>query len=68
MGVLRSVVIDCEELLAKADVATIWEFIDVGEPGLALETLSTQLDEYEAQVPVETQSRLSELRAYFGTG
>ena len=65
MGVLRSVVIDCEGALPAGDIATIWEFIDVGEPGLALETLCTQLDEYEVPVSAETLSRLDQLRAHY---
>jgi hypothetical protein len=65
VGVLRSVVIDCEESLPTADITTIWEFIDVGEPGLALETLCTQLDENEVRVSAETLSRLGELQAYY---
>jgi hypothetical protein len=65
IGVLRGVVIDCEGRLPTADMTTIWQFIDVGEPGLALETLCTQLDENEVPVSGETLERLSELRAYY---
>jgi hypothetical protein len=65
IGVLRGVVIDCEGHLPTADMTTIWQFIDVGEPGLALETLCTQLDENEVPVSGETLERLNELRAYY---
>ena len=65
-GVLRSVVMDCEGLLPATDVANIWEFVDVGELGLAFETLCTQLYEYEAAVNAEVLRSLGELREYFG--
>jgi len=65
-GVLRSVVVDCEEHLPAADVAAIWEFVDVAGLGLAFETLCTQLYEYEISVDAEAIRRLTQLGEYFG--
>lgn len=46
-------------------ISRLWEFVDVGEIGLAFETLCTQLDEYDIQVEVEAAERLEELGTYF---
>jgi hypothetical protein len=49
-GTLRSMVIECEELLPAIDTANIWEFIDMGELGIAFETICAQLYEHDLTV------------------
>ncbi len=57
-GVLRAIVVRVEAALPRDDIENVWEFIDVGEPGLALETLCTQLDEYDIAVPPEVLDQM----------
>jgi hypothetical protein len=63
-GALRSLVIHYEGTLPASDITNLWEFVNVGELGLAFETLCTQLDEYDIQVGAEAAERLKELGAY----
>jgi hypothetical protein len=46
-GTLRALVVRFEDKLTERDVENIWELINVGELGIAFETLCTQLDEYD---------------------
>lgn len=61
---MRGIIAEYRDSLSDADIANISEFIDVGEPVLAFETLCTQLDEYEVTVRDETV----DLLATIGTG
>lgn len=63
-GALRGLVIAYEGALPASDITNLWEFVNVGEIGLAFETLCTQLYEYDIQVEAEAAERLEELGAY----
>ncbi|WP_170284933.1 MafI family immunity protein [Kribbella amoyensis] len=54
LGRLRAVVLDVEASLAPERVQTIWELIDVGEPGIALELLCANLDDLEIEISSST--------------
>lgn len=51
---MRAVVVRVGSTLPGEDVDSIWELIDAGEPGIALENLRTQLKEYDVQVDSQT--------------
>jgi hypothetical protein len=63
-GALRGLVIQYEGTLPASDITNLWEFVNVGEIGLAFETLCTQLYEYDIQVGAEAAELLKELGVY----
>ena len=65
MSTLRAAVIAVEGRLPSSDVDNIWEFIEVGELGLALETLCTQLYEYDVAVSAKTLAGLADVGRFF---
>lgn len=60
-GKLRGVVLEVAHLLLPAEVQDIWEYLDYDEPGLAFETLCTQLHEHDSVVSADTVGRLREV-------
>ena len=65
-ALLRGVTIGLESGLLPDDVENVWELIDAGEWALALDTLCTQLYEYDVQIDQATYDDLAELGQYFG--
>ena len=65
MGTMRAAVIAVEDRLPPSDVDNVWELVEAGEPGVAFETLCTQLYEYDVAVPGPTLASLAELGRYF---
>lgn len=66
VGALRAVTVAVEDLLPQADIKSIWELIDAGEPGIAFENLCTQLYEYNVTPDEPSQEALAEIGTYFG--
>lgn len=58
---LRRIVRTLNERLPEEDVDHILEFLEVGEWGLAFETLCTQLYEYDIAVPAPILAELADL-------
>ncbi|WAX55711.1 MafI family immunity protein [Jatrophihabitans cynanchi] len=58
-GQLRGLLIRLDDRLSSKDAALIAEFIDVGEPGLALEWMADQLSEYDQ--PLASDERVDML-------
>jgi hypothetical protein len=56
---LRAAFIELEGRLPKADTQNVWELIDAGEPGVALENLCTQLYEFDVPVPQAVLERIT---------
>lgn len=65
-GELRGVVLEVADLLLPSEVRDVWDFVDYDEPGLAFETLCTQLHEHDAVVSAEVVGRLAEIGAAMG--
>jgi hypothetical protein len=65
IGALRAVTLIVEDLLPQRDIESIWELIDAGEPGIALENLCTQLCEYEVTPDEASRDALAEVGTYF---
>lgn len=58
IGRMRAVVIELERSLTSDEVQMIWELLDVGELGLAIEMLCSQLSEHGSTVDGEAIDRL----------
>jgi hypothetical protein len=65
-GKLRGVVLEVAELLLPSEVQDVWEYVDYDEPGLAFETLCSQLHEHGSVVSAEVVGRLAEIGAAMG--
>jgi hypothetical protein len=63
---LKQVVTRSAGWLPKDDVEYMLKLLRVGEPGVALEHLWTQLEEYEVAVPNEVASELRALASAMG--
>jgi hypothetical protein len=66
VGSLKAVVVALEAELPAADVASIWELVEVGELGISFENLCTQLYEYEVIPDPELLGTLAEVGAFLG--
>lgn len=60
IATLRAVVIELEGRLPAVDIQNAWGLLEAGEPGVALETLCTQLYEYDVPVPRTVLSQITE--------
>lgn len=65
-GRLRAVVIELEGTLSAGDVANVWDLIEVGEWALALDTLCTQLYEFDTRLTRQVWSELAQLGLFLG--
>lgn len=63
---LSTVIVATRGTLPDAEIDDMLELVRAGEPGVALENLCTQLEEYEAHLPGEHTATIVALARHMG--